>query len=274
MPTPKKLPPLLSHDRVNNLRESFLPEVIIVRAAAFDKEDEPARSKDNVVAHENASVYFVRRSEIARFIIDDCLTGDIWVNKAPVVGYRERFFLHAHDPAELCHRNSDMKYSVKNQKWSSDKTKYPLHLQEAPASHTASSTFFRFRTCTAFLGLPVYTVSSAIPISHYQSSADKPMVIAAAVFSTLVGNEKWRTKFLPDLDQELIKEIWVRLKTSGGMRELTILVSEVDNWPHDCLKEAQTAIKKVILFLEDMPGDELKAGERTETLNLIRHGFG
>lgn len=84
-PTP--MSPLLTQEQVDSAKAGFIPEVIIVRPAFMPGGDEPARDKAHIQTAEDAYVYTVRRSEVGRFIAQDCLTGGEWVGKGPVVGY-------------------------------------------------------------------------------------------------------------------------------------------------------------------------------------------
>ncbi|OCF72987.1 hypothetical protein I204_06217 [Kwoniella mangroviensis CBS 8886] len=94
--SPHDIPPEspLSKQAIESTKPDFLPEVIIVRPAFMPTEepfDAVPGPKDKVGVEEGLSCYTIKRSDVGRFIIEDCLPGegkdDKWVNKCPVVGY-------------------------------------------------------------------------------------------------------------------------------------------------------------------------------------------
>ncbi|OCF30444.1 hypothetical protein I317_02561 [Kwoniella heveanensis CBS 569] len=84
---PNAIPPesWLPQSTVHSIQSDFLPRVTIVRPAMFGA-DGPARPASQLKVGEKAQVYFVRRSEVARFIVDECVQKGGWVNKLPVIG--------------------------------------------------------------------------------------------------------------------------------------------------------------------------------------------
>ncbi|KAK8858609.1 hypothetical protein IAR55_002838 [Kwoniella newhampshirensis] len=87
---PTKLPGgnFLPSEAIQSVRDSFVPELIIVRPAMLVGGDEPPKGKGTTKVAEDLSTYTVRRSEVGRFIAEECVPGqDQWVNKLPVVGY-------------------------------------------------------------------------------------------------------------------------------------------------------------------------------------------
>ncbi|WRT67823.1 uncharacterized protein IL334_004797 [Kwoniella shivajii] len=90
MVSPRDIPPktLLSQENIDSIKENFLPEVIIVRPAAFFSSDETMAPKEKVRVEEKLKTYSIKRTEVARFIAEDCIPGNqTWVNKCPVIGY-------------------------------------------------------------------------------------------------------------------------------------------------------------------------------------------
>lgn len=84
------LPPthFLEPEKFSSITEGFLPELIIVRPALLTGGEEPALGREKTKVGEEVYTYTVRRSEIGRFIAEDCVPGrDDWVGKLPVVGY-------------------------------------------------------------------------------------------------------------------------------------------------------------------------------------------
>lgn len=84
---PTSMSALLTQEQVDSTKAGFIPEVVIVRPAFMPGGDEPPRDKERIQTAEDAYVYTVRRSEVGRFIAQECLTGDRWVGMGPVVGY-------------------------------------------------------------------------------------------------------------------------------------------------------------------------------------------
>ncbi|WWD18511.1 hypothetical protein CI109_102963 [Kwoniella shandongensis] len=90
LPLPSHAPDntFLPESAIASVRDNFLPELIIVRPAALVGDDAPPKEKEKIKVGEDLSTYTVRRSEVGRFIAEDCVPGkDEWVNKFPVVGY-------------------------------------------------------------------------------------------------------------------------------------------------------------------------------------------
>lgn len=62
--------------------------MIVVRPALFTGGDETALGKEKTKVGEEVYTYTIRRTEVARFIAEECVPGqDEWVGKNPVVGY-------------------------------------------------------------------------------------------------------------------------------------------------------------------------------------------
>ncbi|WVQ96634.1 hypothetical protein IAU59_003739 [Kwoniella sp. CBS 9459] len=89
-PTPtssEAIPPetWLPKSTIEGIRSDFLPQVTILRPAMFGS-DGPARPVDQMKTGEHAQVYMIKRSEVARFIAEDCINKGEWINKMPVIG--------------------------------------------------------------------------------------------------------------------------------------------------------------------------------------------
>jgi len=81
-------PDILPREEISKTAKDFVPEVIIVRAAALTGGDSAPKGREATRVGETTTTYQVNRREVARFIVDDCLPGkDEWVNKLPVVGH-------------------------------------------------------------------------------------------------------------------------------------------------------------------------------------------
>ncbi|WVR06386.1 hypothetical protein IAU60_003417 [Kwoniella sp. DSM 27419] len=88
VPTAKSAIPstsILSQTQVESVKPGFLPEITFVRPAFFGA-DAPPRPVDKLKIGEKVAVYSVRRSEVSRFIVDECVSGKSWVNRFPVIG--------------------------------------------------------------------------------------------------------------------------------------------------------------------------------------------
>ncbi|WVW84620.1 hypothetical protein I302_106654 [Kwoniella bestiolae CBS 10118] len=94
--SPHDIPPetLLSKQAIEGTKPNFLPEVIIVRPAFMPTEepfDAQPGPRDIVGVEEGLRCYTIRRTDVARFVVEECLPGsggEKWVNKCPVIGYK------------------------------------------------------------------------------------------------------------------------------------------------------------------------------------------
>jgi hypothetical protein len=83
------IPPtnILPRENIPQVREHFLPEVIIVRPALLTG-DGPLKGKDKTKVSEDLYSYTVNRMDVAAFISDECVQKESkWVNMLPIVGY-------------------------------------------------------------------------------------------------------------------------------------------------------------------------------------------
>ncbi|WVF69128.1 hypothetical protein IAT40_003902 [Kwoniella sp. CBS 6097] len=85
--SPEAIPPetWLPKATIESIQSDFLPQVTILRPAMFGS-DGPARPASQLKIGEDAKVYMVRRSEVARFIAEECIEKGEWINKMPVIG--------------------------------------------------------------------------------------------------------------------------------------------------------------------------------------------
>ena len=84
------LPPetVLPDSEFRSVKENFLPDFLILRPAWFVGGDKPAKGKMSTKVGEQVYTYVVRRSEVARFVTEECLPGqDKWKGRFPVIGY-------------------------------------------------------------------------------------------------------------------------------------------------------------------------------------------
>ncbi|EAL22928.1 hypothetical protein CNBA6970 [Cryptococcus deneoformans B-3501A] len=86
-PTPPSTD-VLSATTISSTLKDFIPEVIILRGAAYVEDDQPPKGRKETKIGERLKSYTIRRAEVARVIVEDCLPGrNEWVNKLPVIGY-------------------------------------------------------------------------------------------------------------------------------------------------------------------------------------------
>jgi len=81
------IPParILPRDKIPTVKESFVPEVIIIRPALLVA-DGPVTG--TYQAGPDVCAYTIRREDVAHFITEECLPGsDKWINTLPVLGY-------------------------------------------------------------------------------------------------------------------------------------------------------------------------------------------
>jgi len=72
----------------SSLPENILQEIILVRPAALMGGDELPKDGVVVRAQEKLKTWSVTRSEVGRFIAEECVPGrGQWVNKKPIVGH-------------------------------------------------------------------------------------------------------------------------------------------------------------------------------------------
>ena len=80
---------IISTQAISTVPENILSEIIIVRPAWMVGGDEPPQPKEMMVSGEQVKTATVRRSEVGRFIVEECMPGSqTWVNKAPIIGYK------------------------------------------------------------------------------------------------------------------------------------------------------------------------------------------
>ncbi|KAL7423088.1 hypothetical protein Q5752_002387 [Cryptotrichosporon argae] len=84
-PSPAPPPHILSPAQLGRVPRARLPGVTIVRPAFFV--DGAPRGPERTRVGEQLSAYTVARGDVARFIVDECVGGDKWVNKRPIVGH-------------------------------------------------------------------------------------------------------------------------------------------------------------------------------------------
>lgn len=93
LPTPTTHLPdetLLRPSAYDPLKTDYLPEIIIVRPALLMGDGSAAeqpRGPGSTKVGQGQTVWTVNRAEVGRVIVDECVTGDKWVNKLPTVGW-------------------------------------------------------------------------------------------------------------------------------------------------------------------------------------------
>ncbi|WWC88732.1 uncharacterized protein L201_003645 [Kwoniella dendrophila CBS 6074] len=83
---------ILSDSQIQSVKQNFLNEVIIIRPAFMPTEEafdaKPTQDKSKVRIEEGLKCYTIKRSDVGRFIQEDCISPNCkWVNKCPVIGY-------------------------------------------------------------------------------------------------------------------------------------------------------------------------------------------